>query len=154
MKEQLKEYLKAKELKEDYNSEYQNRIREYIIANASPELSEKILASKKNIPDCFLFVLNTIQEEYVKLKGRTSGGYAVPDAKVYGLAIHYFEEDEIEAGTTTESTHSETIPTESFKKETTTQVEKEPKNVSTKVEKMSKKEKDLEKQYGGLTLFD
>lgn len=91
----LEEYLKVDSKVNDYGGCYQTAIKDYLVANASPALTEKILNSKKNLGDCFNYILEEIKKEYIEKIGKTNGGYHVSDARVYGLAIHYFEEDSI-----------------------------------------------------------
>ena len=91
----LEEYLKVDNKVNDYGGCYQTAIKDYLVANASPALIEKILNSKKNLGDCFNYILEEIKKEYIEKIGKTNGGYHVSDERVYGLAIHYFEEDSI-----------------------------------------------------------
>lgn len=44
---------------------------------------------KKNIDDCIKYILNTVQKS--KIQGFT-------DEEVYAMAVHYYDEDEIDAG--------------------------------------------------------
>jgi len=43
----------------------------------------------KNIDDCIKYILNTVQKS--KIQGFT-------DDEVYAMAVHYYDEDEIEVG--------------------------------------------------------
>ena len=64
-------------------------ILKYIDANASEELKKKIESSEKDIKDCVSWIAESVRERAV------NGCAAVADDEVYGLAIHYFEEDDI-----------------------------------------------------------
>lgn len=50
---------------------------------------EKYTNQKKNIDECIQFILNTIQKSGIN-------GFA--DNEVFGMAIHYYQEDNIEVG--------------------------------------------------------
>lgn len=104
----LEEYLKVDSKVNDYGGCYQTAIKDYLVANASPALTEKILNSKKNLGDCFNFILEEIKKEYIEKIGKTNGGYHVSDERVYGLAIHYFEEDSIKPNQASNTTATKT----------------------------------------------
>ncbi len=54
------------------------------------ELFAKTLAkANKNIDDCVTYILNTVQ------KSKRQG---FDDAEIYGMAIHYYDENDIEVG--------------------------------------------------------
>lgn len=46
---------------------------------------------KKNIDDCVTYILNTVQK---------SGVNGFTDAEIYGMAVHYYEEQDIDVGKT------------------------------------------------------
>lgn len=75
---------------QDKISPAERQILEYIDKNATEELRAKIEASEKGISDCVQYIASQVRE-------RAEAGCAVcTDAEVYGLAMHYFEEDTIE----------------------------------------------------------
>jgi hypothetical protein len=45
--------------------------------------------TSKNLDDCAIYILNQVQ---------SSGRMGFADEEVYGMAVHYYEEDEIEIG--------------------------------------------------------
>ncbi|KAA6301310.1 MAG: hypothetical protein EZS26_002507 [Candidatus Ordinivivax streblomastigis] len=51
--------------------------------------SFKYSAPKKNIDDCITYILNTVQK---------SGCNGFADDEIFGMAVHYYDEDNIEAG--------------------------------------------------------
>ena len=138
----LTEYFRIQEdLKSDLNGEYQKLIRDHIISQANEELEKKIIASGKNIPDCFNFVLREVEKEYIEKNGRTTGGYACSDGHVYSIAMHYFDENSIV---------KEAIkPNKKVEKKETIMPKEDKK---TKVKKPSKEEL-FEEKFGGMTLF-
>lgn len=67
-------------------------IKKYLLENASEPLKEKMMGSDKNIKDCLAYISS-------EFKSRAVNGCGVgTDEEVYGMAIHYFEEDEIKKG--------------------------------------------------------
>ena len=57
--------------------------------DANDLFAKKVCNPKKNIEDCITYVINTIE------KSRDKGWC---DNDVYSLAVHYYEEDDIEVG--------------------------------------------------------
>ena len=57
--------------------------------DANDLFAKKVCNPKKNIEDCITYVINTIE------KSRYKG---LCDNDVYSLAVHYYEEDDIEVG--------------------------------------------------------
>lgn len=68
-------------------------VAEYIDANASEVLVEKINKSDKGISDCWSFIVKQAKE-----KAGKHDAVGVADMEVFGWAIHYFEEDSIKKG--------------------------------------------------------
>src|SRR3954454_5640410 len=57
---------------------------------AQDELFAATLAKpNKNIDDCITYILNTV---------RKSGQTGFADEEIFGMAVHYYDEDEIEIG--------------------------------------------------------
>lgn len=83
----LEEKLEVKEGCTDYNTLI--AIRDYIIANASEALTEKIINGNKTVADCWKFIYNQARSF---LSGKS--GY-VDEKTVFGWAMHFFEEDDI-----------------------------------------------------------
>ena len=114
------------------NSEAEKRNLEYLEGLDSPELIRKINATDKDIPDALNYVKNQVRSRAV------NGCAAVEDVEVFGMVIHYFEEDSIKKGTS---------PAKSNRIEIKTQKPKEEKPKAAAVQKSN----DL---AGQMSLFD
>lgn len=114
------------------NSEAEKRILEYLEGLDSPELIRKINATDKDIPDALNYVKNQVRSRAV------NGCAAVEDVEVFGMIIHYFEEDSIKKGTS---------PTKSNRIEIKTQKPREEKPKAATIQKTN----DL---AGQMSLFD
>ena len=75
------------------NNQAEQRVLEYLESLDSPELIRKINATDKDIPDALNYVKNQVRSRAV------NGCAAVEDVEVFGMIIHYFEEDSIKKGT-------------------------------------------------------
>ena len=66
-------------------------IKAYLDQRAESDIlfSFKYSAPRKNIDDCITYVLNTVQK---------SGCNGFADDEIFGMAVHYYDEDNIEAG--------------------------------------------------------
>ena len=69
----------------------QKLVLEYLEANASDVLAEKINTGKKTLAQCWSYITAEAKKQAV-------GGCAcIDDSTVFGWAIHFFEEESIEA---------------------------------------------------------
>lgn len=70
---------------------FKNTIKAYLDnrAQEDPLFAEKYSNEKKNIDDCVKYILNTVQK---------SGCNGFTDDEVYGMAVHYYDEDKIDIG--------------------------------------------------------
>lgn len=69
--------------------DFQKAIKKHLEENALPALIEKINSGNKTLNDCQSYI-------YSEMRKRAQGGVAVAtDQEIYGIAIHYFEEDSI-----------------------------------------------------------
>lgn len=59
------------------------------IANGDPLFAFSMGKAGKNIDDCITYILNTVKQ---------SGCSGFSDEEVYGMAMHYYDEDNIEVG--------------------------------------------------------
>lgn len=84
----MKQYFKA-----DSKNSAEVAVLNYVLDNCSEELFQKVKAAGKNIKDAIQFVMNEVKSRAV---GRCA---MVSDQEVFGLIIHYFEEDEIKKNT-------------------------------------------------------
>jgi len=73
---------------------FENRIKEYLDGHASayPLFKAKYENPKKNIKDCCQYIYNTVQ------KANGSGVAGCTNGEVFGMAKHYYDEDEIDIG--------------------------------------------------------
>ena len=63
-------------------------------AATDPLFAEKYKNPKKSIQECIQFILGEAQEKAVKI-GNTAGAF-MDDTDVFGLAVHYYDEENIE----------------------------------------------------------
>lgn len=107
---------------------YETAVLKYLEENASDALVEKINSGQKTLQSCFDYIRG-------EAKKQAKGGCAmISDAVVYGWAVHFFEEDEIESEV---KVKAKATP--------------EPKEIVKKTEK--KQAKTVEKNEEQLSLF-
>lgn len=70
---------------------FTNTIKEYLDQRASEDtlFAPKYANKNKNIDDCITYILNTVQK---------SGCNGFTDEEVFGMAIHYYDEEAIDIG--------------------------------------------------------
>ena len=70
---------------------FKRSIQHYLDQTASMNaaFAEKLNNPKKNIDDCVTYILNQVQK---------SGKSGFEDSEVYGLALHYYDEENIDPG--------------------------------------------------------
>ncbi len=59
------------------------------IASNDPEFDKKFTSEGKSIDDCVTYILNTVQK---------SGCNGFTDDEIFGMALHYYDEEKIEIG--------------------------------------------------------
>lgn len=59
------------------------------VASVDGHFKTKFEDPKKNIKDCITYILNTVQK---------SGRNGFHDDEIYGMAVHYYDEEKIEVG--------------------------------------------------------
>lgn len=70
---------------------FENAIKEYLDARVKEDVkfAEKYSNEKKSIEECCRFILG-------EMKKKAAGGmYGATDAEVFGLAVHYYDEEDI-----------------------------------------------------------
>nr|DAY52182.1 MAG TPA: PcfK-like protein [Caudoviricetes sp.] len=75
--------------KENAMTHFENAIKEYLDARAKEDVkfAEKYSNGKKSIEECCRFILG-------EMKKKAAGGmYGATDAEVFGLAVHYYDEE-------------------------------------------------------------
>lgn len=70
---------------------FKNTIKSYLDKRAQedPLFAEKYSNEKKNIDDCVTYILNTVQK---------TGCNGFTDDEVYGMAVHYYDEESVDIG--------------------------------------------------------
>lgn len=70
---------------------FKNTIQKYMdsVAKEDEVIKEKMNSPNKNIDDCVTFILSTVQK---------SGNNGFTDDEVFGLALHYYDEEDIDIG--------------------------------------------------------
>lgn len=70
---------------------FKNTIKVYLDQRAESDIlfSFKYSAPRKNIDDCVTYILNTVQK---------SGCNGFADSEIFGMAVHFYEEENIEIG--------------------------------------------------------
>lgn len=112
------------------NNAYETAVLKYLEENASDALAEKINSGNKTLEQCFVYIKDQAKKE-------AQGGCAmIEDKVVYGWAVHFFEEDDIEVK---DKGKTKPIP--------------EPKEIVKKTETQKKPTKTVEKNEEQLSLF-
>jgi hypothetical protein len=70
---------------------FKNVIEKYLkdLAEKNPQFAKMYSKENKNIDDCITYILNTVQK---------SGCNGFTQNEIYGMALHYYDEDTIEVG--------------------------------------------------------
>jgi len=70
---------------------FKRTIHTYLVKRAASDelFAEKYANQQKNIDDCVTYILNTVQK---------SGCNGFADDEIYSMAVHYYDEDNIEIG--------------------------------------------------------
>ena len=79
--------------KENAMTHFENAIKEYLDKKAKEDVgfAEKYSNEKKSIEECCKYILGEMR------KKAKSGMYGATDAEVFGLAIHYYDEEDVKA---------------------------------------------------------
>lgn len=59
------------------------------VAAADPQFAEKMANPKKNIDECITYILNQV---------KASGCNGFADAEIFGMAMHYYDEEDVKPG--------------------------------------------------------
>ena len=75
----------------DATRAFKETIQAYLMEMATYDtnFAERYADPKKNINDCVTYILNQVQE---------SGCNGFEDDEIYGMAVHYYQEEDIEVG--------------------------------------------------------
>ena len=90
-----------------------------IVASKDLVFAEKMKNESKSIDDCIQYILNEVQK---------SGCNGFVDAEIFGMAIHYYDESEIDIGKPIEANVivNRSIPTDAPKREVKARVKVKP----------------------------
>ena len=77
---------------------FKESIQAYLIdmAACDTNFAERFADPQKNINDCVTYILNQVQE---------SGCNGFEDDEIYGMAVHYYQEEDIEVGKSVDYLH-------------------------------------------------
>lgn len=78
---------------ENFKQAIQNHLDQ--LAAKDPLFAETLKKEKKNIDDCVTYILNEVQK---------SGCSGFEDSEIFGMAVHYYDEDDIKPGKRTTAT--------------------------------------------------
>lgn len=110
-------------------TENEKIIFKYLDEHASFTLTEKINNSKKTLSQCWSYIVSEARKQAV------NGCACIDDATVFGWAIHFFEEDSIEAKHYEAKATVKT--TASAEKKTEPKAEKKPKAAPVQLDQIS-----------------
>lgn len=82
----------------DATRAFKDTIQAYLMEMATYDtnFAERFADPKKNINDCVTYILNQVQE---------SGCSGFEDDEIYGMAVHYYQEENIEVGKSVDYLH-------------------------------------------------
>ena len=132
----------------------QERIKDYLDERArQDELFAKSYAkSNKNIDECYEYIVSEARKQC-----KDSDSICIPDDVVYGWAVHYYDEDDIKVGRSTESKESKKMSDADLKK-IVEESRKKAYEANKKSVEAKKKSADAKKSKSAkiqqLTLFD
>lgn len=72
---------------ESFKTTIQNHLNE--VASRDKSFAAKLKNDKKSIDDCITYIMNQVQK---------SGCNGFTDQEIYGMALHYYDEDKVEVG--------------------------------------------------------
>lgn len=132
------------------------RIKEYLdeIANKDELFAKSYAKTNKNIDECYDYIVGEARKQC-----KDSDSVCISDDVVYGWAVHYYDEDNIKVGRSTESkesTESEKM-SEADKKKVVEEARMKASKANKMASKANKKASEAKKRKPAiqqLTLFD
>lgn len=130
---------------------FENAIKEYLDARAKEDVkfAEKYSNGKKSIEECCRFILGEMR------KKAKSGMYGATDAEVFGLAVHYYDEEGIKVE---KNVSAEVVINREMTEEEKLQLDKrkmaKKKTAEDKKRKEQERKKKEQEEEGLLFLFD
>lgn len=134
---------------------FENAIKEYLDARAKEDVkfAEKYSNGKKSLEECCRFILVEMR------KKAKSGMYGATDAEVFGLAVHYYDEEDIkvEKNVSAEVIINRELTEEEkqeFKKRKEAKAKTEEQKEEDKKRREQERKKKEQEEEGLLFLFD
>ena len=130
---------------------FENAIKEYLDSRAKEDVkfAEKYSDEKKSIEECCRFILVEMR------KKAKSGMYGATDAEVFGLAVHYYDEEDIKVE---KNVSAEVVINREMTEEEKQQLDKSKearkKTAEDKKRKEQERKKKEQEEEGLLFLFD
>ena len=91
IKDAIKKEVPKKDNKPKGSDKFKGAIQKYLdrLAKVAPLFAKTMQKENKNIDDCITYILNTV---------KASGAMGFEETEIFGMAIHYFDEDDIDIG--------------------------------------------------------
>ena len=127
------------------------RIKDYLDERARQDelFAKSYSKTNKNIDECYDYIVSEARKQC-----KDSDSICIPDDVVFGWAVHYYDEDDIKVGRSTESKESK----ESNANKKAVETNKMASNANKKASEANKKSADAKKSKPAriqqLTLFD
>ena len=118
---------------------FENAIKEYLDARAKEDVkfAEKYSNGKKSIEECCRFILG-------EMKKKAAGGmYGATDAEVFGLAVHYYDEEDVKVE---KNVSAEVIINREMTEEEKLQLERSKDTEKKRIEEDNRRREELKKR--------
>lgn len=129
---------------------FKRTIKAYLdnLAEEDPLFADKYKNDKKNIDDCITYILNTVQK---------TGCNGFTDDEIYGMAVHYYDEESIDIGKEITCrvavNHTVELTEEEKKQVYEKAIEKYEKECRDKIIEQKKKRSEKQQEVAQLSLF-
>lgn len=118
---------------------FENAINEYLDARAKEDVkfAEKYSNGKKSIEECCRFILG-------EMKKKAAGGmYGATDAEVFGLAVHYYDEEDVKVE---KNVSAEVVINREMTEEEKLQLERSKDTEKKRIEEDNRRREELKKR--------
>nr|DAG37126.1 MAG TPA: PcfK-like protein [Caudoviricetes sp.] len=118
---------------------FENAIKEYLDARAKEDVkfAEKYSNGKKSIEECCRFILG-------EMKKKAAGGmYGATDAEVFGLAVHYYDEEDVKVE---KNVSAEVVINREMTEEEKLQLERSKDTEKKRIEEDNRRREELRKR--------
>ena len=132
----------------------EERIKDYLDERASKDelFAKSYVKTNKNLDECYEYIVGEARKQC-----KDSDSICIPDDVVFGWAVHYYDEDNINVGRSTESKESKEM-SEEDKKKILEEARKKAYQTNKKASESNKKSADAKKSKSAkiqqLNLFD